>query len=244
NKNSKLVRNFMQDRKMLQKLQKQKTQVTKRFIENHSNSPASLTALSILRKPAAHVNTYQKVYKNLKDKLGHSQHMNFLEAKIDKFKKKRAEKRKNKKLRKMARNKIKVGKKAPDIKMKTPSGDELALSSIKDKVVLIDFWASWCGPCRKANPHVVKLYNKYKDKGFEIFGVSLDKNKRKWVQAIKQDGLKWKHVSDLKGWQSKAAAKYGVSSIPYTVLIDKEGKIIAKKLRGKDLEKKLEEIFG
>ena len=116
---------------------------------------------------------------------------------------------------------------------------------MRGKVVLIDFWASWCGPCRRENPNVVKLYEKYKDKGFEIFSISLDKDKTAWIKAIKDDNLKWtNHVSDLKYWSSEAAKLYGVSSIPSTVLIDKEGRVIAKNLRGRDLELKMKEIFG
>ncbi|MFQ5445757.1 MAG: TlpA family protein disulfide reductase, partial [Saprospiraceae bacterium] len=111
-------------------------------------------------------------------------------------------------------------------------------------VLLIDFWASWCGPCRRENPHVVEAYHKYHDKGFDVLGVSLDKTKARWVAAIEKDGLIWHHVSDLKGWQNAAARLYGVRSIPHTVLLDKEGKIIARGLRGTALTAKLEDIFG
>jgi peroxiredoxin len=137
-----------------------------------------------------------------------------------------------------------VGGTAPDFSQATPDGDEMKLSDLKGKVVLLDFWASWCGPCRKENPNVVRLYNKYKDKGFDILGVSLDKTKDRWLKAIEADGLTWHHVSDLKGWQNKVAKAYGVSSIPHTILLDQEGKIIATQLRGRSLEQKLSEIFG
>lgn len=136
-----------------------------------------------------------------------------------------------------------TGGQAPEIALKTPEGEELKLSDMKGKVVLIDFWASWCGPCRRENPNVVRVYNKYNRKGFEILGVSLDKTKDKWMAAIEKDGLTWPHVSDLKGWQSKAAQTYGVRSIPHTVLVDRQGKIIARNLRGSALERKLAEIF-
>jgi len=109
--------------------------------------------------------------------------------------------------------------------------------------VLIDFWASWCGPCRAENPNVVAAFKKFNKKGFEVFGVSLDDNKEKWLEAIKKDGLTWKHVSDLKGWGNAVAKQYGVSSIPHSVLVDKEGIIIAKNLRGEELIKKLEEVL-
>jgi len=111
--------------------------------------------------------------------------------------------------------------------------------------VLLDFWASWCKPCRRENPNLVKAYNKYKSNGFDVFSVSLDKNKKKWLAAIQKDQLVWEaHVSDLKGWQSAAAKLYGINSIPAAFLLDKEGKIIGRNLRGAALEQKLEEIFG
>ena len=132
-----------------------------------------------------------------------------------------------------------VGQMAPDISLPTPEGGTQSLSALRGKYVLIDFWASWCGPCRVENPKVVKMYNKYKGKGFEIFGVSLDQNREKWLAAIEKDKLTWPHVSDLKGWESSAAQLYNVTAIPQTVLVDPEGKIIAKGLRGADLEAKL-----
>jgi len=137
-----------------------------------------------------------------------------------------------------------TGAEAPLFAGPDPEGNEISLESLRGKVVLLDFWASWCGPCRKENPHVVKLYKKYKEKGFEILGVSLDKTKDRWVKAIAADKLTWLHVSDLKGWRSAYGRLYGVSSIPQTVLLDKEGRIIARNLRGADLDRKLAEIFS
>jgi peroxiredoxin len=136
------------------------------------------------------------------------------------------------------------GAEAPLFAGPNPEGETISLESLRGKVVLLDFWASWCGPCRRENPNVVKLYEKYKEKGFEILGVSLDKTKDRWVKAIADDNLTWLHISDLKGWQSKYGRLYGVSSIPQTVLLDEEGKIIARNLRGAALEKKLAEIFS
>lgn len=137
-----------------------------------------------------------------------------------------------------------VGAEAPDIEASTPAGKTLKLSDFRGKVVMIDFWASWCRPCRMENPNVVKAYNKYHSKGFEILGVSLDDNKDKWEAAIQQDGLTWNHISDLRGWQAQPAQVYGVNSIPATVLVDREGKILARNLRGPALEAKLAELFG
>lgn len=135
------------------------------------------------------------------------------------------------------------GTPVPDIALLDPNGKELRLSSYRGKVVLIDFWASWCKPCRAEMPKVVALYKKYKDKGFEIFGVSLDKDKESWVQAIKQDGITWPQVSDLKFWNSEVVGIFNVEAIPYTILIDKDGKIVAKGLRVEEVEKKLEQML-
>jgi len=136
-----------------------------------------------------------------------------------------------------------IGASAPDIALTDPEGKVRKLSSLKGKVVLIDFWASWCGPCRKENPNVVAMYNKYHEKGFEIYSVSLDKERSSWLTAIAKDKLVWPdHVSDLKYWKSAGAAAYGVTSIPFTVLVDKKGKIVAKKLRGEELENKVKEL--
>lgn len=141
---------------------------------------------------------------------------------------------------------LKTGKKpASDIVLNSPEGKEIKLSSLRGKVVLIDFWASWCGPCRKENPNVVKLYNKYKNKGFTIYSVSLDTDNASWVNAIEQDGLIWpNHVSDLLGWKSYVIKLYGFNSIPHTVLVGKDGNIIDVGLRGDALEKKIEEILN
>ncbi|MDB4901889.1 MAG: hypothetical protein JWQ63_1170 [Mucilaginibacter sp.] len=139
-----------------------------------------------------------------------------------------------------------VGTVAPDFTQTDVSGVPIKLSSFRGKYVLIDFWASWCGPCRQENPNVVKAYKKYKDKNFTIIGVSLDRaeNKANWIDAIKSDGLNWTQVSDLKFWNNEVAVLYSIRSIPANFLIDPNGKIIGKDLRGNDLENKLEDVLG
>lgn len=138
-----------------------------------------------------------------------------------------------------------IGEEVPEITLADVNGKVISLSSLKGKVVLIDFWASWCGPCRGENPNVVAAYNQYKDKGFTVFSVSLDSNKDQWLAAIAKDGLAWpSHVSDLKGWQSDAAKLYNVKGIPATFLIDQNGKLIATNLRGEELKAKLAELLN
>lgn len=138
-----------------------------------------------------------------------------------------------------------IGFEAPDIALNDPDGNVRRLSDLRGKVVLIDFWASWCRPCRMENPNVVKLYNRYHDRGFEIFSVSLDNNREAWLKAIADDHLSWpNHVSDLRGWASAGGRLYGVQSIPATVLVGPDGTILARNLRGQQLENKLKEIFA
>lgn len=200
-------------------------QYLKAFIEKHASSFASLAAIQQLQ-PDEFMDTYFKLDDGLFAKYPNSPYIKAFHEGVS------------------SSRKLGVGTLAPEILMNTTEEKPLALSSLKGKVVLIDFWASWCGPCRAENPNVVKAYNKFKSKGFDIYSVSLDKDMDKWKQAIKADGLTWKnHVCDFKFWQSPVVTLYNFNSIPTNVLIDGDGKILAKNLRGEALEAKLAEVL-
>jgi peroxiredoxin len=177
---------------------------------------------------------FEKVAKAIREKYPYSEYPDLIEKDIEQIKSQ---------LEMMKMQDVELSE-APEINLNNVDGEPLALSSLKGKVVLVDFWASWCKPCRQENPNVVAAYNKYKDKGFTVYSVSLDDKKDAWLNAIQSDNLTWpNHVSDLQGCTS-ATTPYGVSSIPSTFLLDKDGNIIARNLRGDQLEKKLAEILG
>ena len=209
-------------------LQAEQKNVLKNFIGTHPASYISLLALSSVSGPSPDVAEVEPLYNQLSADIKNSEGGKQLKMSIDALKL------------------TSIGALAPDFSQNDVTGKPIQLSSFKGKYVLIDFWASWCGPCRQENPNVVKMYNKYKGKGFTVLGVSLDKpdGKAAWLAAIKNDGLTWTQVSDLKGWSNMAAGLYGVQSIPQNFLIDPQGKIVAKDLRGDDLDSALEKLLG
>ena len=180
---------------------------------------------------------YEKVSVALQDKYPASFYTKELKTNLENYKKQFE-------LKESQNKAMPTGAAMPDIQLNNPDGKLIALSSFKGKIVLVDFWASWCGPCRRENPNVVRVYNKFHSKGFEVYGVSLDEEKDKWVKAIEKDGLPWTHVSDLGGWQSSVCATFNITAIPFTILVDRKGNIAAKGLRGEELEKKVEELLS
>lgn len=218
---------------------KSRTTYVHKWIETHSSTPAALLAIQQL-DPKTDMATYQRVFSDLKPSFGHSSVYKGIKQQVQMLMTKQ-----NQPPAPETKSDMPVGGYAPEIALPDTKGSIRKLSSLRGKTVLIDFWASWCGPCRRENPNVVRAYNKYNKDGFEVFSVSLDKAKESWIQAIQDDGLVWKnHVSDLKWWDSEAAKIYGVSSIPFTVLVDKEGKVLGYNLRGPALDEKLSSIYG
>jgi peroxiredoxin len=219
-----------------------KTSIT--FIKENEGHPATLAALEQLNIEK-HSAAYKSVLKSLATSFSDSDYYVMLKKKYDAATTARTipnqppPKKSNRKNGQYA-----AGDEALDIVMADPDGNIRKLSDLRGKVVLLDFWASWCGPCRRENPNVVKAYEKYNSQGFEVFSVSLDSNADRWKQAIEQDGLVWPyHVCDMKKWRNAASQAYGISSIPYTMLIGRDGIIIRTQFRGPALEEELEKLF-
>lgn len=213
-----------------QAYQKLVTQASDKVVAQLNQSPPSLGVINILQGQLIDKDAYMDLYVVTADKLK-KEWPNYTHAKdfiamVEKMKV------------------TAVGQVAPEISLQNPDGKVVPLSSLRGKYVLVDFWAKWCGPCRRENPNIVRAYNAYKDKGFTVYGVSLDRSKEDWLQGIREDGLTWTHVSDIKYWQSEAAQTYNITAIPFSLLLDPNGVIIAKNLRGAALDEKLEEIFN
>lgn len=212
------------------------------FATQHKSSPAVLAAMSRLNIQNE-LPLFKEVREALRTSIPKSEYFIGFRDQVDRMEQQAtAQKAQEDQMARMD-NLIPIGAEAPDFTQPTADGKPLSLASLRGNVVLIDFWASWCKPCRMEMPNVKRAYEAYHKKGFEILGVSLDRDKGAWTGAIAQDGLPWKHVSDLGFWNNAAAQQYGVSSIPYTVLVGKDGKVIAKNLRGPALEEKLAEVL-
>ena len=215
----------------------------KNFIDKNTSSLACIIAIyqQFGREPMFNINSkedfvyFEKLDNALMKAYPDNQHVTDMHERIAEIKKNEAE-------HSLADAKLSIGAQAPDFTLETPEGKSVSLSSFKGKNVLIDFWASWCAPCRAMNPKMVKLYKKFKDKNFTILGVSFDRDKDSWNKAIKLDNLTWTQLSDLQYWSSPIAKLYAVQAIPYSILIDKDGKIVAKGLHGDSLSDKVAEI--
>ena len=218
--------------KALQENPAKKSEVVTSFIDTTSSTFAALRAVTLLGVEKSTLDYHAKIQERLTSQYPSSEYTNLWKGVTGQMRVL---------ISQMA---VRVGEIPPEIDLPSPSGTNYKLSDLKGQVVLIDFWASWCRPCRFNNPHLVKMYDKYKSKGFTVYSVSLDRQKAAWEKAIEQDKLDWPyHVSDLKYWQCAPAKAYNVRGIPYTVLLDKDGTIAALNLRGPQLEQEIAKLL-
>jgi len=212
-----------------------KTDIARRTVREHKKDPVGLLAIEYLNLSADRALAKQ-VLDSTRALMGHTIAHRNLSNRLANVAKPRNQRRRN--------DLMQPGMPMPDITLNDPEGRQRSLSDLRGKVVLVDFWASWCGPCRRENPNVVRAWNEYKGRGFDVFSVSLDRDVAKWQRAIDQDGLVWpNHISDLKGWGGMATELYGINSIPHAILIDKDGTVIATHLRGNQLERELDKLL-
>ena len=224
-------------------INKQKS-YTKEFIDRNIHSLASLMALyqqigprSFVLSPREDFKYFEKVDSALMANYPNSEPVKSLHSQVEEIRKRMNEDE-------ASEARLAIGSTAPEIALPNPQGDTVKLSDLRGNYVLLDFWAAWCKPCRVENPNLVKAYQRHSGQDFEIYQVSLDKQRQKWLDAIEKDNLDWYHVSDLQFWDSKAARKYNIRSIPANLLLNKQGEIIDKNLRGDDLQAKLNELFA
>ncbi len=221
----------------------------KKFINQNQQSPSIIMVLGEIQNPVEFMNELLLIKEVIINQFENQKYLTDINNAIENAnqQKKFLAQQEDRAIQELDQRKklgLEIGARAPEIALSDVNGKIIKLSSLKGNVVLIDFWASWCRPCRAENPNVVKLYNKYKNKDFTIYSISLDQDRKKWIDAINQDQLSWpNHVSELTGWKSTPGIQYGVSSIPKTFLIDKDGIIIGYDLRGSTLEKKLSELL-
>ena len=221
----------------------------KKFINQNQQSPSIIMVLGEIQNPVEFMNELLLIKEVIINQFENQKYLTDINNAIENAnqQKKFLAQQEDRAIQELDQRKklgLEIGARAPEIALPDVNGKIIKLSSLKGNVVLIDFWASWCRPCRAENPNVVKLYNKYKNKNFTIYSISLDQDRKKWIDAINQDQLSWpNHVSELTGWKSTPGIQYGVSSIPKTFLIDKDGIIIGYDLRGSTLEKKLSELL-